>query len=96
MMAPHLIFFEFLSTLARYTGLGFHLHIKTGNYVKHLSITFQNLKTELKNILQIVFKVNYNIYRDLLCNHDNHNFLSMIFLFFLFRATFILNFKSLA
>jgi len=27
-------------TLARYTGSGFHLHIKIGNYVKHLSITF--------------------------------------------------------
>jgi len=42
-------FFEFLSTLARSTGSGFHLHIKTGNHVKHLSITFQNLKTKLKN-----------------------------------------------
>jgi len=36
-------FFEILSTLARYTVSGFYLHIKTGNYVKHLSITFQNL-----------------------------------------------------
>jgi len=37
-------FLEFLSTtLARYTGSGFHLHIKIRNYVKDLSITFQNL-----------------------------------------------------
>jgi len=36
-------FSKFLSTLARYTGSEFNLHIKTGNYVKHLSITFQNL-----------------------------------------------------
>jgi len=43
-------FFKFLSILARYTGSGFHLHVKTGNYVKHLSINFQNLKTELKNL----------------------------------------------
>jgi len=50
-------FFEILSTLAHYRASGFYLYIKIGIYFILYSITYQNVKTELKNrFLQIFFK----------------------------------------
>ena len=39
-----------LSFLAHYSRLNIYTYVKTGIYIKDNSFTFQNIKTELKNL----------------------------------------------
>jgi len=52
------IFLKFLTTLARYSADKINLYKKNGIYLYNLtSITFQNLKRELKNLNSVVVRL---------------------------------------
>jgi len=83
---------EILSILARYSTSGFHFYIKTGIFFILYPITYQNIKTELKNnffvqegqlfkvidckVLVADFFIIFHFVMTSLGNHGNHCFLA--------------------